>query len=536
MKRLLRGSLATRAITAAGIDARRYWLLTDLFASLAERRELLTDLARDGVTLKIASCLYLLMGAALCLMFAAAPASASRYLGIFGLLTGVFLAGTLISEAGNSIVNPVEALVLSHYPIDGATYTAAKLTHLLRVVGYLAPALNAIPAFASLILLKEPFWYYPLIHLSMTYLVGLIVALSACAVFGGLLRFVPPARLKSVGQIVELMPFMAMMFGSQLWRQISPVVARWMPAGSAIRRNLEIAVPILAAIAVIMGLRSLSVDYLVRVAAIAHAGSGSKIKIRRSRVGDLVARWLGGPSARAGFAYTARMMRRDWTFRRQLLPMVPMSISPLIALYQGAATDPFSGKFTLLHVLPHVFGVLLFFMSVSMVYGSDYKGRWIFLLAPSRTFDGFARGVHGLLWLSIIGVPHAVFAGPMIWHWGPAHAGLFLAFSVATASLYLGLVLRLIDGVPFTKQPVTSRGVYFVGIVMIGALCIAAAVGVQYLLLFRSIAAVAITSAAVAVAALVVTRASLGTFAVAMRYNLSLDSAEVGTMFREVEG
>jgi hypothetical protein len=244
----------------------------------------------------------------------------------------------------------------------------------------------------------------------------------------------------------------------------------------------------------------------------------------------------GGPPARAGFAYTALLMRRDWAFRRQLLPMLPVSISPLVALASGVRTDPFSGEFTPIHIVPHVFGVILFTVCGALVYGNDYKGSWVFLLTPSHAFDGFARGVYGLLWISLIGVPHLVLAGPLVWHWGIVHTGAFLAYSLAAASFYLGLELRLIEGVPFSKQPVVSRGVYFMGIMMLGGLCMAIAVGVQYVLLFRSLLAVLLASAALAGAAWAVTRSSLGSFAVSMRYNLGLASTEIGSMFREVDG
>jgi hypothetical protein len=186
--------------------------------------------------------------------------------------------------------------------------------------------------------------------------------------------------------------------------------------------------------------------------------------------------------------------------------------------------------------VPHIFGILLFTVCVAMVYGSDYKGAWVFLLAPSRAFDGFARGVYGLLWFSVIGIPHLLMAGPLIWFWGVAHTAAFLAFSVSVGSLYLGMELRLIETVPFTQQPVTSRGVYFMGLMLAGGLAMAIAVGVQYALLFRSVAAVWVTSVVIAGAALAVTRTSLNAFAVTMRYKLGLASAEVTSMFQEVEG
>ena len=54
---------------------------------------------------------------------------------------------------------------------DGATYTAAKLTHLASIILYLVPAMNAVPALAGL-LLKGAGWSYPLFHLAVALALG----------------------------------------------------------------------------------------------------------------------------------------------------------------------------------------------------------------------------------------------------------------------------------------------------------------------------------------------------------------------------
>jgi hypothetical protein len=64
----------------------------------------------------------------------------------------------------------------------------------------------------------------------------------------------------------------------------------------------------------------------------------------------------------------------------------------------------------------------------------------------------------------------------------------------------------------------------------------AIAVGLQYVLLFRSVAAVVIATSAITAAAWLVTRSSLTVFAITMRYKLGLESTEVTSMFQEVEG
>jgi hypothetical protein len=70
---------------------------------------------------------------------------------------------------------------------------------------------------------------------------------------------------------------------------------------------------------------------------------------------------------------------------------------------------------------------------------------------------------------------------------------------------------------------------------MAGGVVIAAAVGAQHFLLFRSTAAVATANVATAVAAVWVTRSSPRAFAEEIRFHLGLLSAESGTIDREAD-
>src|SRR5258707_5316772 len=68
------------------------------------------------------------------------------------------------------------------------------------------------------------------------------------------------------------------------------------------------------------------------------------------------------------------------------------TLFPYTTLFRSI--DPFSGEFTTLHMIPHIFGIALFMISVALVYGGDYKGAWVFLLAPSGAFAGFRSEEH----------------------------------------------------------------------------------------------------------------------------------------------
>ena len=159
--KFLRGPRVDRFLQSNGIDAKRYWLLVDLFALISERGEMMDQLGRNGVALRAASWLYFFMSGILAVLLLVARAGVTEYLAAFLGFTAFVLLTVLLSETGNSLVNPVEGLVLVHQPINGATYTAAKLTHLARIVFYLVPGINAVPAAAGL-LLPGSTWFFPI--------------------------------------------------------------------------------------------------------------------------------------------------------------------------------------------------------------------------------------------------------------------------------------------------------------------------------------------------------------------------------------
>jgi hypothetical protein len=308
-----------------------------------------------------------------------------------------------------------------------------------------------------------------------------------------------------------------------------------LPASPELRYVLLAALGLAAVAAVALGLRSLSGDYLVRVSSIAHGSSNARAKPRRSRLSGLVARFFGGPPARAAFEYIPRMMRRDWQFRRQSIPMVVPFAMPLLFLLQALRTSPFSGKFTGAHALPHAFGLVFFWISTLIAYGGDYKGAWIFQLAPSRALGGFARGVHAALWIRFVVIPHVALAAALAWFWGIRDAALFAVFSAAVASLYLGIEIRTIDATPFTKQPVVASNPLAFLVLVVGGMIVATAVAVQYFLLFRSPLAVALATVALGALAYAATRSSLGTLETTMRFTLGLESGETGSLYKEID-
>jgi len=189
----------------------------------------------------------------------------------------------------------------------------------------------------------------------------------------------------------------------------------------------------------------------------------------------------------------------------------------------------------MLHLLPHMLGFVLFFVCTILAYGSDFKGAWIFLLAPAQAFGGFARGVWAALWIQVVLVPHVVMFVFLAWPWGFWHAGLFAAYSAAVSSTYLAVELRLIEGVPFSSQVDATRGATLLPMMIAGGTVMAVAVGLQYFFVFRSPAVVVAVTAVVGAAAYFLTRWSLEAFAASIRFHLGLLSAESGTLYKEID-
>jgi hypothetical protein len=532
LRRVLRGRAASRLLAGLGIDPKRYWLLMDLFGAMADHGETMDQLGWSGSALKTLSLIYFLMTGVMTLMMAIARPAPMLYSATFLGLTAFLMLVTLVSEAGNSLVNPAEGMVLAHQPINGATYTGAKLSHLFRIVLYLVPAMNAAPALAGL-RLKGADWRFPVLMMGEALGVGLLAALLTCSTYGWLLRFVPAKRLKAAAQIAGGVPFLLFMFTSSL-KKAARVAASFIPRDTAVRLGIEIALGAAAIAIVVFGIRSLSADYLVRVSSITRGGRGKFRRAGRPRIADIVARFRGGPGARAGFAYVSRMITRDYQIRRQIVGFLPMLIILAGGAIKSISTDPFLRKFTPLHLAPHVIGLYLFIVCSILAYGSDFKGAWVFQLAPAGVLGRFACGVHAFLWVAAVLGPHVLLFPLLAWFWGPWHSALFVLFSAGVVSLYLGFALRLIESIPFSRQPEVKRGAMTLPLMVLVLLVAGIASGLQHFLLFRSETAVLASAAVLGLASWAVTGRSLSAFEFKMRFTLGLISGESKLIYTEI--
>ena len=548
-RRLLHGPVFTALLVRRGIDVRRFRLLVDLFETLGARQEVAgmsNDYSMRGL-LNIWFVVSAIVSVPLVLMVAGTGSPTGFYLAAFLGLTAFQLSTLLFPEIAESLVNPVDGLILAHQPVDGATWSGAKAAHLTKIVAYAVTGLNAVPALVGLALPHDDTALrlaYPFLHFLVALVVGMVFALLCCSLFGWLVRLVPVRRLKAAAAMVQGLPVLAWigfnsrdLIGETIsgWTTAIEVPAGWLAAMETVPGGLATmlgaAGAAVAPVAVVLGLRAFSRDHLIRVAGLMSSGVGRRRRRwRRANPDPWIGGWTGGQAGRAGFEYLRAMMLRDWQFRRSMAQVLPGPILGFIyLLVAGRDASPFGPDFAAAHFLPHLFGITVALVCMVLAYGNDHKGVWCFAVAPATGGRRFARGVHAALWLPLIALPHAGLLVLLAWSWGVRDALLLVAFSTAVAFLYLGASLKLIDGVPFGKQWSPSDLQTRLLMLTIGYLpVLAVAIGLQYLL-FRSAAAVVAATLVVGLGAYLMTRSTVAGLAARMLAGLRPDAP--GSLF-----
>lgn len=533
-RRLLHGPAFTRALERCGVDVPRFRLLADLFETLGARQEVVGF--GDDYSMRGLMNIWFVVSAVVSVLAAVAGAAPGVYLALFLGITVFQLGVLLLPEIAESLVNPVDGQILAHQPVNGATWSAAKLAHLTRMVVRTVTGLNAVPALVGLALPHDGIQrlVHPPLHYLVALAVAMVFALLCCSLFGWLVRIVPVRRLKAAAAMAQALPMLAL-FGFNVGNR---EIAEWAaaPRSAVFEMTGGLAAAgavggaVVATVAVVFGLRAFSRDHLIRVAGLMSAGRGRRRTARRWIPGRGTAKAAGGQAGRAGFEFVRTMMVRDWQFLREMaMSLVAPAVAFIALLVVGRDVSPFGPGFAWAHVLPHLFGLALISVCAFLACGNDHKGAWCFAVVPDSAFGPFARGIHAALWFPLVVVPHAGWLLVLAWSWGAQDALLFVAFSAAAASLHLGAALRLIDGVPFGRQAQPTRRFALMGVYLLSTAVTAVAVGIQHLL-FRSVVAVAVVTIATALGAYFVTRLTLA--GLAARMAAGLRPATPGSLFR----
>ena len=539
-RRFLGRSSVSRLLGRCGVEPRTYYLLVDLFETLSERNEFI-NFGNDSYSLQRVSLVGFLTGFAFSLLLIYIEIDSGTYLTIFVAITAVQAGFLLLAEIAEVIVNPADGLVLAHQPIDATTWTSAKLTHVVRMIMYIVAGLNLAPAILGVFLASGggvSAATYPLKHLAAALAAGLMAGLACCALVGWLSRFVPASRMKGAAAGVQVFPIVAAF--------LYPRLADW--AGELAERASAIELPAvltaidkaapgglpltlgligaaLAAAVLVMGLRSLAANGLMRAARRVQVGSGTRRGRRVISFGPAARRLAGGQAGRAGFEFLGKMARRDWQFLRNAGAY--LGITALYggnSIWTGWDRSPFESEFSGIHFFPHVFGLSCIFSCMFLSYGNNHKGLSTLFSVPSSSLLPFARGVHAALFTYLAVVPSLALLGVTVPSWGAVDAVLFSAYCIALGSVYLGLSLGLVDGFPFGRQTDPGLRPLGLGVAVLGGIVIAMAVGIQYAL-FRWHWTVAIGTVAATAGSYYLSRPAISGLQERMRQQIELATA-----------
>ncbi len=545
---------------ALGINIRQYRLLLGLFSTLSDRLEFM------GLTAGLNKALgFYLLGSALLSLIALARPPLSGYLLLMIGFSMFMLLWTLLMDAANSIMNPDEASVLAHQPIGGATYVAAKLTHVFVIVGTIITTLNLIPAIMGLVL-RDARWFYPVTHLLAAYLAGLFIAFLVCGVYGWLFHFISPANLKNASLWLQLITFMVMpiiqqlimvttMAGTERIRILGTMLRssympwRWFVAlglighsGYAAFSAWEAAAACLATcLFIAFGLRAFRADYMAKVADLVQ---GSAAQVARQsglpRLNPLLRKFTGAPSGCGAFSFMSIMLRRDWNFRRQVIPMaVPFLFVPLIAVISSIRKSPFAtGSFSIqdfspMHLFPHFMGLILAVSSMLIPYTAEPKGASVFINLPIGRLRPFVRGIYSSLWMPLV-IAHLCLLIPCVVFWGVIHAVLYIFFSTALVSVYAALALLFIDGLPFANAFKPSMAKAMPLVLLAAALPMFVFAAIQWIV-FYNVLLVPAMAIALILLACVIAHFSFSRLENKVRINLTMLGFVPTEMFKELE-
>jgi hypothetical protein len=515
-------------VARVGVDPRQYQALVDLFGALGKRNELVSQLGANATAMRLTSLALLIPGGFIALT-ALRPTSLASYNLLTVVTTALVLFLLLVMEIGEAFFNPAEAVVLAHHPIGGATYFAAKFTSLVVVVWRAELALNGPAALAGL-MKPEARWFYPITHMASAWTAGICLALVTCAVFGVLARVLPSSRLRSaalwlqlgiftlppiIGLAIRPLQRMAgrasLHFDTVAW---SGLPSAWFNALGVLGQSAPVT-PLgwpaaigmgVLAIGVAFGVRSLSADYLTRAIGVMRGGRSGRRRMPFDRAGRLVGLLSGRPSGRAAFGFLLRMIAGDWQFRRAAMQFGVLAFISVPAVFLSSrAASPFGpGRLSLIGLLPEFLAFFTMMICSLVAYSDQYRGAWIFQTVPAEGLRGFARGVYWSIWLPFLAMPLLVATLLYMRYWGPLDALLFGGYSLAVASLLLGLQLPLIDGLPFGRPPKPERAYMLMATIVFGPIVIGIAWVVQSRFIYQhrstTIVAAGVFAAAAAIA------------------------------------
>jgi len=371
--------------------------------------------------------------------------SALRLFDFFGFafltfsVSMVLVAMAIIIEFNEIIINPEDAEILAHRPVDSRTYFWVKMVNLLFYMTSFGLALNLPPAFIGLEYTAAPF-YFPVAYLMVAWLAHTATAFAMILLYALLVRWLNYERLKDVlayTQVVfsfivfvgyqfllRLMPEMHKTRLGGVWPYLTPPAwfagllglithpreEFWLYAGLAVAVFLVLAT---------LAARRLSLDYAQLTYKLSQS---ARIREEASRIGRSASygasrflRFLVRDSAEAvGYLLVSRYIRRNRNMRMRIFPAFAMPLAVMgMFMLDGELTDPFVSP-----NLP-VFMALFFLVYLAVFFhqilptSDHWRAAWILNVAPVDNYGRLYVGAMKALTFKYV-APYFVLIGAVL--------------------------------------------------------------------------------------------------------------------------
>jgi hypothetical protein len=470
-----------------GVDPAQYqWLLLTSL-KLDFRSENLMP-GREGLgsttsALTMTVVMYLLFSSLMSAMLAFSGAGTLLFSGILLGYAMLMLAMSILIEFGSTVINPDDFHILGPRPVSSGTYFAVKFSNLAFYILIFGSALNLIPAFVGLACPGARF-YFPLVYFLVALLASLFVAGAIIALYGWLLRLVHYEKFKDIITYCQIVFSFLFFFGYQL---IPRYVENGLK-GSAVSGGWTFAIPsfwfaglvevllgrvdVSTAMLAAMGLlgfagfftvllRSVSLDYAEHLSHIVSM-SGEKATASADQPSSgRPARWfqqllLPTGEERAFFYFILTMIRRNRQLKLQLYPNLGIIIALVVLaiVQEENIADPFVQMPRSFAAFAPVLAFLFAAVGLYSVlpYSDEYRGHWIFQLAPlgkrERVLKAVKKAIVSVVFAPLLALNVIIFS----FFWPVSHAFWHSLYGVLVGYLFLQVLLFKFSDVPFSRK------------------------------------------------------------------------------------
>ncbi|HEY5582867.1 MAG TPA: hypothetical protein VIK78_00015 [Ruminiclostridium sp.] len=332
---------------------------------------------------------------------------------VFGILIFMLMT-SLISDFSSVLLDIRDKNIIFSKPVKSITLSMAKAIHILIYMFTITFSLTGIALIASLVKYGIIFF---IMFLAEIILVDLFIVVLTALLYLFILRFFDGEKLKDIINYVQIILSITIAIGYQLlarlfsfvnlnmvftpkWWQYF-IVPLWFgaPFELIIHRNYKFTFLLLSILGVIVPIISIVV-YLKLIPFfeenLQKLNNNSEQKKENKRFVNVISSIVcRTKSENAFFRFSCAMMKSEREFKLKVYPSLGFSlIFPFIFLFSDITGKGFTGiASSKMYLTIYFCALMLPTVIMMMKYSGNYKGAWIYKVAPIKDTSDIYKGV-----------------------------------------------------------------------------------------------------------------------------------------------